>query len=100
MGVQFDAIPAARFGPLMQVAVTMAGVGLAIFLIAKAVSPAYAPRPPASGREADFRAYLDRAAPRLLHRFGVPGVVVSTVLRGAPGQTYAYGYADPAHGQP
>jgi CubicO group peptidase (beta-lactamase class C family) len=46
-----------------------------------------------------FSAYLDRQIPRLLNRYGVPGVSIALVREGELVWSNAYGYADLEHGR-
>jgi CubicO group peptidase (beta-lactamase class C family) len=71
-----------------------AGLVVTLILLFHAVRPVYAFRPPPGSPEPVFKAYLDRAAPMTLKHFGVPGLVITTVVRGEPSRTYAYGFAD------
>jgi CubicO group peptidase (beta-lactamase class C family) len=48
---------------------------------------------------AAFSEYLDEQIPRLMDRYGVPGVSMALVLDGEPVWTGAYGYADLEHGK-
>lgn len=79
---------------LMRIGSLAAGLVVVLILVSQALRPVYAFRPPPGAPEPVFRAYLDRAAPLILHHFAVPGMVISTVVHGAPSQTYAYGFAD------
>jgi len=71
-----------------------AGLVVVLILVSQALRPVYAFRPPAGAPEPTFKAYLDRSAPLVLRHYDVPGMVISTVIRGAPARTYAYGFAD------
>ena len=64
------------------------------FLMIVSIGPYFAYSPRAGAPETDFKAQLDRSAPRILRHFGVPGVVITTIVNGSPSQTYAYGFAD------
>jgi len=85
---------------LAQVLALACGVGLFGFLLTVSVGPYFQTGPKPGATEAAFRAELDRSVPRILRHFHVPGVVVSTVIAGAPAQTYAYGEADVAVRRP
>ena len=71
-----------------------AGIGVFIFLMSHSIAPYFANRPIKGAAEAAFKAQLDRSVPSILRNFDIPGVVVATVVNGAPSQTYAYGYAN------
>ena len=81
---------------LAQIAGIGFGVALFAYLLTVSVGPYFQTGPKPGAPETAFRAELDRSVPRILRHFHVPGVVVSTVIAGAPAQTYAYGYADVA----
>jgi CubicO group peptidase (beta-lactamase class C family) len=72
------------------------GCGVVVFLLLldHSISHYFTTRPTSGSPEAAFKQELDRTAPGILRHFGVPGVVVATVVDGAPSQTYAYGLAD------
>lgn len=65
-----------------------------------AMAPFHEPRPDPRQTPAEFRQHLDTRVPKLLARFGVPGVSVATVVGGKPAEAYAYGLADVAAGRP
>ena len=85
---------------LAQILALGCGVGLFGFLLTVSVGPYFQTGPKPGAPEAAFRAELDRSVPRILRHFHVPGAVVSTVIDGAPAQTYAYGEADVAAHRP
>ena len=64
------------------------------------IAPYFASRPAKGTSEAAFKTQLDRSAPRILRHFGIPGVVVATVVNGAPSMVYAYGFANVEQRQP
>jgi CubicO group peptidase (beta-lactamase class C family) len=85
---------------LAQVLALACGVGLFGFLLTVSVGPYFQTGPKPGAPEGAFKAELDRSVPRILRHFHVPGAVVSTVVDGAPAQTYAYGEADVAAHRP
>ena len=78
------------------------GAGLAVFafLMVYSIAPYFTSLPKKGEPEAAFKAQLDRSAPRILHHFGIPGVVIATVVNGAPSRVYAYGFANIEQRQP
>jgi CubicO group peptidase (beta-lactamase class C family) len=72
------------------------GVGFAAFLAVfiLSIAPYFAFRPTKGASEAEFNAELDRTVPKILRHFHIPGVVIATVVNGAPSKIYAYGYAN------
>jgi len=82
--------------PLAWTQIGAAAVGVVVFafLMMFAISPYYAGVSARGGSEVLFKDALDRSAPAILGHFDIPGVVVATVVNGAPSHTYAYGYAN------
>ena len=87
----------ARPGWPAALAAVAGGVLVALYLLMHLLASFYPSRPVAGSSEAAFKAELDRRMPRLLHHFGIPGIVIATVVDGAPSRTYAYGFADREH---
>jgi CubicO group peptidase (beta-lactamase class C family) len=85
---------------LLRIASLSAGLLVILILVFQALRPGYAFRPPPGAPEPVFKSYLDRTAPIILDHFGIPGMVVTTVVRGTPARTYAYGLADRDHRRP
>ena len=81
---------------LAQIGAIAGGIAVFIFLMIFSIAPYFASRPGRGASEPEFKAELDRFVPRALHHYGIPGVVISTVIDGTPAQTYAYGYANAA----
>ncbi|MFI4974246.1 MAG: serine hydrolase [Caulobacterales bacterium] len=77
-----------------QIAALAGGLIVVLFLATQSLAPFFATRPRSGSSETEFKAQLDRAAPRILHDLAVPGVVVATIVGGSPSHTYAYGYAN------
>jgi CubicO group peptidase (beta-lactamase class C family) len=92
--------PRNRWVALAQILGLACGLGVFGFLLASTVGPYFQAGPPAGAPEAVFKAELDESAPRIIRHFHVPGVVISTVVDGAPSKAYAYGYADLATRRP
>jgi CubicO group peptidase (beta-lactamase class C family) len=72
----------------------LVGLAIALYLLTHLLASFYPSRPVAGSPESAFKAELDRRMPKFLHHLGIPGVVVATVIDGAPSRTYAYGFAD------
>jgi len=79
------------------IAALSVGILIALYLLIHSMAAFYPSRPVTGSPEASFKAELDRRMPRLLRHFGIPGVVIATVVNGAPSRTYAYGFADREH---
>jgi CubicO group peptidase (beta-lactamase class C family) len=79
-----------------------AGCGLlvSLFVFFVSTAPYFINGVETGGPEESFKAELDRSVPGLLHELRVPGVVVATVVHGAPSHVYAYGFADVASRKP
>jgi CubicO group peptidase (beta-lactamase class C family) len=91
MGLKPPKISMSKIAPF---AAICSGIVVFLFLMTYSIGAYFALRPTAGASEADFRRELDRSAPAILDHFGVPGVVVATVVNGAPSHIYAYGLAD------
>src|ERR1019366_4696977 len=91
-----------RISPSMlaQIAAIMGGLLVFLFLLTFSIAPYFASLPRKGATEAQFKAELDREAPRMLRHFGIPGVVIATVVNGAPSRIYAYGFANLERRQP
>ena len=88
-------------GPaLVQVAGLACGAAVFLLLMAISVGPYFSGASSKGMPEAGFKDQLDHAVPGILRHFRVPGVVIATVIDGAPAKTYAYGYADLAGRRP
>jgi CubicO group peptidase (beta-lactamase class C family) len=85
---------------LAQIAAIMGGLLVFLFLLTFSIAPYFASLPRKGATEAQFKAELDREAPRMLRHFGIPGVVIATVVNGAPSRIYAYGFANLERRQP
>jgi len=83
-----------------QLGAVATGVAVFAFLMTHSIAPYFASEPGKGASEAAFKAQLDRSAPRILRHFGVPGVVIATVVNGTPSWVYAYGFANVERRQP
>ncbi len=76
------------------------GAAVATFLVTYSLGAFFSFGPTPGAPETAFQTELDRRVPKILEHFHVPGVVIATVVDGAPSRTYAFGSADVAHHRP
>ncbi len=77
-------------------------IGLTVLLVlaTNSLAPFFVRGPAAFTPENEFRDRLESEVPRILDHYRVPGVVLATVIKGAPARVYAFGMADVAHHRP